>query len=268
MMDTAIEHLGEAHSDVAQVRKVIDEYAVECSILKVWGSELLSYVVDEAVQIYGGYGFVEEYPAERTYRDARINRIFEGTNEINRLIITGFLLKRAMTGQLPLMPAIKKLMDEVLSGPSMSEDVEGPLAEERKLVANAKKLGLFAAGSATQKYMQAIQDQQEVMGAIADMTIEMYAMESAVLRAQKLVESKGEQGASLAIAMTRVYLTQAMEKVEAAAKKVIAAVAEGDMLRTQLAILRRLGKHDPFNTIELRQKIAQRVIEVGKYTIA
>ena len=269
MMDAALNDVDKAAADAAkQTLKAIEEYAVECSIIKVWGSEMIDYVVDETVQIYGGYGFVEEYPAERAYRDARINRIFEGTNEINRLIITGFLLKRAMTGQLPLMPAIKKLMDEVLSGPSMSEDVEGPLAEERKLVANAKKLGLFAAGSATQKYMQAIQDQQEVMGAIADMTIEMYAMESAVLRAQKLVESKGEQGASLAIAMTRVYLTQAMEKVEAAAKKVIAAVAEGDMLRTQLAILRRLGKHDPFNTIELRQKIAQRVIEVGKYTIA
>ena len=159
---------------------------------------MVDYVVDETLQIYAGYGFVEEYPAERAYRDARINRIFEGTNEINRLIITGFLLKRAMSGQLPLMPAIKKLMDEVLSGPSMGEDLEGPLAEERKLVAQAKKLGLFAAGAATQKYMQAIQDQQEIMGAIADMTIETYAMESAVLRAQKIAETKGEAAAALA----------------------------------------------------------------------
>jgi len=220
------------------------------------------------VQIYGGYGFVEEYPAERAYRDARINRIFEGTNEINRLIITGFLLKRAMSGQLPLMPAIKKLMDEVLSGPSTGEALEGPLGEERKLVTSAKKLGLFVAGAATQKYMQAIQDQQEVMGAIADMVIETYAMESAVLRAQKIAESRGENAASLPIAMTRVYLTQAMDKIEAAAKKVIAAVADGDMLRTQLAILRRLAKHEPFNTIELRQQIAQKVIERGKYTLA
>jgi butyryl-CoA dehydrogenase len=228
---------------------------------------MIDYVVDETMQIYAGYGFVEEYPAERAYRDARINRIFEGTNEINRLIITGFLLKRAMSGQLPLMPAIKKLMDEVLSGPSMSDDIEGPLAAERKLVTQAKKLGLFAAGAATQKYMQAIQDQQEIMGAIADMTIETYAMESAVLRAQKLVEAKGEKNAALAVAMTRVYMTQAMEKIEAAAKRVIAAVAEGDMLRTQLAILRRLAKHDPFNTIELRQQIAQRTLEMGKYSL-
>src|SRR5450755_1460918 len=191
MMDVALAEVDKSAPGAAkETLKAIEEYAVECSIIKVWGSEMIDYVVDETVQVYGGYGFVEEYPAERAYRDARINRIFEGTNEINRLIITGFLLKRAMTGQLPLMPAIKKLMDEVLSGPSMSEEIEGPLAGERKLVGQAKKLALFAAGSATQKYMQAIQDQQEVMGAIADMTIEIYAMESAVLRAQKMVQQK------------------------------------------------------------------------------
>ena len=279
MMDALLSEIDSASSDAAAVakerRKAIEEYAVECSILKVWGSEMIDYVVDETVQIYAGYGFVEEYPAERAYRDARINRIFEGTNEINRLIITGFLLKRAMSGQLPLMSAIKKLMDEVLSGPSLGEEIEGPLAlsEERKLVAQAKKLGLFVSGAATQKYMQAIQDQQEVMGAIADMTIEIYAMESAVLRAQKMVEGassskQGEASAALPIAMTRVYLTQAFEKVEASAKKVIADVAEGDMLRTQLAIVRRLCKHEPFNTIALRQQIAQKTIERGKYTLA
>jgi len=269
MMDVALGEVDKSGADAMKdTRKAIEEYAVECSIIKVWGSEMVDYIVDESLQIYAGYGFVEEYPAERAYRDARINRIFEGTNEINRLIITGFLLKRAMSGQLPLMPAIKKLMDEVLSGPSMSEDLEGALAEERKLVAQAKKLGLFAAGAATQKYMQAIQDQQEVMGAIADMTIESYAMESAVLRAQKIAETKGEAAAALPIAMTRVYLSQAMEKIESAAKKVIAAVADGDMLRTQLAVLRRLAKYEPFNTIGLRQQIAQTVIERGKYTLA
>jgi alkylation response protein AidB-like acyl-CoA dehydrogenase len=269
MMDAALNEVDKSAADAAkQSLKAIEEYAVECSIIKVWGSEMIDYVVDETVQIYAGYGFVEEYPAERAYRDARINRIFEGTNEINRLIITGFLLKRAMSGQLPLMPAIKKLMDEVLSGPSAGEEIDGVLAEERKLVGQAKKLGLFAAGAATQKYMQAIQDQQEIMGAIADMTIETYAMESAVLRTQKIAESKGEAASAIPIAMTRVYLSQAFEKVESAAKKVIAAVADGDMLRTQLAILRRLAKYEPFNTIELRQHIAQRVIERGKYTLA
>jgi alkylation response protein AidB-like acyl-CoA dehydrogenase len=269
MMDVALSEVDKAGADaVKEARKAIEEYAVECSIIKVWGSEMVDYIVDESLQIYAGYGFVEEYPAERAYRDARINRIFEGTNEINRLIITGFLLKRAMSGQLPLMPAIKKLMDEVLSGPSAGEDLEGPLTDERKLVTQAKKLGLFAAGAATQKYMQAIQDQQEIMGAIADMTIETYAMESAVLRAQKIAEIKGESAAALPIAMTRVYLSQAMEKIESAAKKVIAAVADGDMLRTQLAILRRLAKYEPFNTIDLRQQIAQKMLERGKYTLA
>jgi butyryl-CoA dehydrogenase len=268
MMDVLLSEIDKASPDAAkEMRKAIEEYAVECSILKVWGSEMIDYVVDETLQIYAGYGFVEEYPAERAYRDARINRIFEGTNEINRLIITGFLLKRAMSGQLPLMPAIKKLMDEVLSGPSMGDEIEGPLAEERKQVANAKKLGLFVSGAATQKYMATIQDQQEVMGAIADMTIEIYAMESAVLRAQKLVELKGEAAAALPIAMTQVYMTQALDKIEAAARKVIADVAEGDMLRTQLAIVRRLAKHEPFNTIPLRQQIAQKTMERGKYVI-
>ena len=269
MMDALLGEIDKASPDAAkEMRKAIEEYAVECSILKVWGSEMIDYVVDETVQIYGGYGFVEEYPAERGYRDARINRIFEGTNEINRLIITGFLLKRSMSGQLPLLPAIKKLMDEVLSGPSMGEEIEGPMADERKMVANAKKLGLFAAGAATQKYMATIQDKQEVMGAIADMAIEIYAMESAVLRTQKLVEQKGEAAAALPIAMTRVYMTPALEKGESAAKKVPADGAEGDMLRTQMAIVRRLAKHEPFNSIALRQQIAQKTLEAGKYVMA
>jgi len=269
MMDVALSAVDKSGAEASlNTRKAIEEYAVECSIIKVWGSEMIDYVVDETVQIYGGYGFVEEYPAERAYRDARINRIFEGTNEINRLIITGFLLKRAMSGQLPLMPAIKKLMDEVLAGPVAGEDREGPLSEERKLVAQAKKLSLFAAGSATQKYMQALENQQEILGAIADMVIEVYAMESAVMRAQKIAERKGQSAAGLPIAMTRVYLSSAMEKVEASARKIIAAVAEGDMLRTQLAILRRLAKHEPFNTIALRQQIAEKVLERGKYSLA
>jgi alkylation response protein AidB-like acyl-CoA dehydrogenase len=267
LMDATIAQLGESHNDMAAARKVIDEYAVECSVLKVWGSEFLNYVVDEMVQIYGGYGFVEEYPAERAYRDSRINRIFEGTNEINRLVITGFLLKRAMSGHLPLMAAIKKLMDEVLSG-TREDAADGPLAEERRLVAAAKKIGLFAAGAATQKYMQAIQDQQEIMGAIANMTIETYAMESAVLRAWKLLARSGAAATTISTAMTRVYLAGAMERIESAAKMVIAAASDGDMLRTQMAILRRLCKYEPFNTVGLRQVIAQRVIEAGKYVLA
>ncbi len=269
MMDAALSEVDKSAADAAQqIRKAIEEYAVECSIIKVWGSEMIDYVVDETVQIYGGYGFVEEYPAERAYRDARINRIFEGTNEINRLIITGFLMKRAMSGQLPLLPAIKRVLDEVMSGPTMGEELEGPLAVERGIVANAKKIGLVAAGSASQKYMQALADQQEIVGAIADIIIEIYAMESCLLRARKLAARNGEAASALPVAMTQVYLASAMEKIEAAAKKVLAAVAEGDVLRTQMAILRRLAKYELFNTIELRQKIAQRVLEAGKYTMA
>src|SRR3954466_1189609 len=269
MIDAAMSEIDKNSPDVyKETAKGIEEYAVECSILKVFGSEMLDYVVDETVQIYGGYGFVEEYPAERSFRDARVNRIFEGTNEINRMIITGWLLKRAMKGDLALMPAIKKLMDEVLSGPQMSEPLEGVLAAERTVLANAKKAGLLVAGVASQKYMMAIQDQQEIMGAIADMAIEAYAMETAVLRAQKIAAAKGETAAALPIAMTRVYLAHAMERIESAARKVISAVADGDMLRTQLAILRRLAKYEPFNTVELGQQIAQKMIERGKFTLA
>jgi alkylation response protein AidB-like acyl-CoA dehydrogenase len=268
MMDVALSEIDKSAADaMTQVRKGIEEYAVECSIIKVWCSEMLDSVVDELVQIFAGYGFVEEYPAERTYRDARINRIFEGTNEINRLIITGFVLKRAMSGQLALLPAIKRVMDEVMSGPGSGDELEGPLAAERGLVANARKLSLLVAGAASQKYMTALPDQQEIMGALADMITEIYVMESCVLRTQKIAH-RGEAAARLPIAMTQVYLAHAMEKIEAAARKVIAAVAEGDMQRTQLALIRRLVKYEPFNTIALRQQIAQRVIEVGKYVIA
>ncbi len=269
MMDALLSEIDKSSPDAnKEIRKAIEEYAVECSIIKVWGSEMLDFAVDETVQIYGGYGFVEEYPAERAYRDSRVNRIFEGTNEINRLITTGWLMKKAMSGQLPLMPAIKKVLDEVMAGPSSGDGIEGPLAAERTLVANAKKIALFTAGTASQKYMTALADQQELMGAIADILIETYAIESAVLRTQKLVASKGEAGAALPIAMTQVYVSDAMEKIESAARKVIAAVAEGDMLRTQMAILRRLMKHEPYNTVALRQQIANRVIEAGKYVTA
>src|SRR6202166_4139629 len=269
MMDVALGEVDKSGTEaMKETRKAIEEYAVECSIIKVWGSEMVDYIVDETLQIYAGYGFVEEYPAERAYRDARINRIFEGTNEINRLIITGFLLKRAMGGQLALMPAIKQLMDEVLSGPSSGEEVEGVLAKEQKLVASAKKLGLFAAGAAPQKYMMQMEQQQEVMGAIADMVIEVYAMESVLLRTMKITSAQGETAAALPIAMTRVYLSQAMDKIESAARKIIADVADGDMLRTQMAILRRLAKHDPVNTIGLRQQIAEKVIERGRYGLS
>ncbi len=259
-------------NDTAAIQKAIESYAVECSISKVWASEMLDMVVDETLQIYAGYGYVEEYPAERAYRDARINRIFEGTNEINRLIITGWLMKSAMTGKLALMPAIKQLMDEVMSGPTPreDEDSDSPLAEELYLLSQAKKLTLFAAGTAAQRYMDKIADEQEVMGALADMITEVFAAESALLRAQKIAESGKETGkvsATIPVAMAKIYTAHAFDIIERSAKKVIAAVAEGDNLRTQTAILRRLSKHDPADAIALRRQVAQHVIKAGKYTL-
>ena len=269
MIDAALSEIDRNASDAyKQIGKAIEEYAVECSILKVFGSEMLNFVVDETVQIYGGYGFVEEYPAERAYRDARVNRIFEGTNEINRMIITGWLLKRAMSGQLALLPAIKKLTDEIMSGPSSSEPLEGTLAAERTLVSNAKKAGLMLAGAASQKYMMGLADQQEIIAAIADMVIEGYAMDSVVLRTQKLMDREGESRCQHALAMCQVSLANSLNKIEAAARKVVAAVAEGDMLRTQLVILRRLFKYEPYNTIALTQQIANRILEAGKYVVS
>jgi butyryl-CoA dehydrogenase len=266
MIDAATADITKGSPDESKlIRKAIEEYAVECSIIKVWCSEMLDMAVDNQVQVFGGYGFVEEYPAERAYRDARVNRIFEGTNEINRMIITGWLLKRAMSGQLPLLPAIKKLMDEVMAGPSFAEEDARKLAAQRKLVENARKIGLMVSGAASQKYMQKIADHQEVMGAIADIVIEVYAMDSVLVRTLKLVESQGE--ASLAVAFCDVFLNDAFARVEAAAKKLLADVADGDMLRTQMTILRRLAKSEPVNVIAAREKIAAHVIEAGKYAL-
>jgi alkylation response protein AidB-like acyl-CoA dehydrogenase len=272
MIDAALASLeGEYATNPREIQKKIEEYAVECSILKVWGSEMLEMVVDHTLQIHGGYGYVEEYPAERPYRDSRINRIFEGTNEINRLIITGWLMKRAASGQLPLLGAIKKLMAEVMEPPSFdsNDETEDPLAAEAALLANLKKAALFCSGSATQKYMQALQDQQEIMGDLADMTIQVYALESALLRARKLGSTPQTQKsqAATARAMVTLFAAEALAVVEKAARRVLAAVAEGDMLRTQLAILRRLLKYTPQDTIALSRMVAQRQLDAGSYKL-
>ncbi len=265
MIDAASADIDKHSPDASrQIRKAIEEYAVECSIAKVWGSEMLDAVVDHVVQIYGGYGFVEEYPAERAYRDSRVNRIFEGTNEINRMIITGWLMKSAMSGKLALMPAIKKIMDEVLEG-SMPEELEGPLAAERQQLANAKKVALIAAGTAAERFMEKLGDEQEVMGNIADAVIEIFAMESAILRTQKMIAAGGEASAQLGIAMTQAYCSGAMLKIEIAARRVIAYCVEGDDARIRTGILRRLLKHEPANLIALGRYIANRTIEAGKY---
>ena len=268
MIDAGIAALTpELANNPRETQKRIEEYAVECSILKVYGSEMLTVVADELIATMGGYGYVEEYPAERFYRDARINRIFEGTNEINRLIITGWLMKRAVAGQLPLLASIKTLMDEVMAGPSAVEEREGPLSAEHQVLAGVKKLALFAAGAASQKYMMGLPDQQEVMGALADCIMEVFALESCLLRAEKLIAAKGEGAAKQAVALTRYYAARATQTVELSARKVIAAVAEGDMLRTQMAILRRLSKHEPADTIGLGRQIARYVLAAGKYAL-
>ena len=265
MIDAALHGIDK--NDTKEIQKRIEGYAVECSIVKVWASEMYDMVADHVVQIFGGYGYVEEYPAERHYRDSRINRIFEGTNEINRLIISGWILKSAMTGKLALMPAIKTLMDEVMAGPVAKEEREGALAAEFDLLANAKKLTLFAAGAATQKYMMKIADEQEVMGALADMITEVFTMESTILRAEKIGAKGSSSTSAISVALARLYTAKAMDTIELAARKVIATVAEGDTLRTQMAILRRLAKHDPADTISLRREVAAHMVKAGKYAI-
>jgi len=250
---------------VAHSMKVLEEYAIESSIAKVYGSEMLDYVVDEAVQIFGGYGFHEEYPVCRAYRDSRINRIFEGTNEINRMLIVQMLMKRAMGGQLPLIPAAMKLADEILAGPSFEETPEGVLAEETRVVANAKKMFLQAAGGALQKFRERLSDEQELVAALANMVMEVYAMESCLLRGQKAAATKGEAASETMIDATRVFITEAMERVEHEAKRAIAAVHEGDMLTTQMAVLKRFGKRPALDTIALRRNVAAAVQAQDRY---
>jgi alkylation response protein AidB-like acyl-CoA dehydrogenase len=244
--------------------KVLEEYAIESSIAKVYGSEMLDFVVDEAVQIFGGYGFHEDYPVCRAYRDSRINRIFEGTNEINRMLIIQMLMKRAMGGQLPLLPAARKLADEILAGPSFEETPEGALAEEARVIANAKKMFLQAAGGAVQRFREKLAEEQELIGALANMVMEIYAMESCLLRAQKAA-ARGEAGSSAMIDAARVFIADAAERVDHEAKRAIAGVHEGDMLITQLAVLKRFGKRPAVDTIALRRRIAGAVQAQDRY---
>jgi butyryl-CoA dehydrogenase len=269
MIDASLAQVGEdlAHS-ARETQRRIEEYAVECSILKVYGSEMLSTVTDELVATMGGYGYVEHYPAERYYRDARINRIFEGTNEINRLIITGWLMKRALKGQLPLLGAIKKLMDEVTQPPSFDSgaDTGELLAREAEVLAAAKKLALFAAGVASQRFMAALEDQQEVMADLADMIAQVYALESALLRARKLAAAR-KAPAAVAAAMTGLLAEETMALAEQAARRVLAACGEGDLLRTQLAILRRLAKYTPADTVALNRAVARQAILLERYPV-
>src|SRR5512132_657204 len=257
--------IGDTTDPNAKMR-AIEEYSAECSIIKVALSEYCDYLADEMVQIYGGYGYSADYPAERAYRDSRINRIFEGTNEINRMLIPGRLMKSALSGRLALLPAAQALMDEILSPsmPSFDTD-ESLLATEQKLAQNAKKVALMTLGTAAQKYMMGLADQQEILMGVADIIMDAYAMESAILRTQKLAAAQGEKAAEKYIDMTRVFCNDAVERIEARAKNTLAGIAEGDELRTLLAALRRFTKLTPVNTIAARQRIADAMIAANKY---
>ena len=244
----------------------IEEYAVESSINKVACSEALDYVVDEMVQIYGGYGYSADYPAEKAYRDSRINRIYEGTNEINRMLIPGQLLKRAMKGKLGLLQAGKALQDEILN-PQMSFDEDtGLLAAETKLAKNAKKIALMVIGTAAQKYMTALQEQQEILLNAADIIMDAYQMETAILRAKKIAAKNGEDAAGRYINMAAAFCNDAIQRVEMKARNTIAAMSEGDEMRTLLTALKRFTKNNsPLNTVAARQRIANTLIEANTY---
>jgi len=239
---------------------VVEEFAAECSYIKILASEMLDYVTDEGVQIHGGYGYHQDYIVERAYRDSRINRIFEGTNEINRLLATGMLLKRAQRGQLPLVEAVMKLQAEILGGPALGSAG----TEDARLIENAKKTALFVLGVAYQKFGAGIEEQQEVIASITDIAMSAFAMESVYLRAQKLVKlRKGE----IAVDVSSVFLRESMEIVESAARNALAASSEGDGLRTNLAVLKRFTKFEPVNAIAARRRIAQRLLAAGRYLV-
>uniref|UniRef100_E6QHN8 Acyl-CoA dehydrogenase (FAD dependent) n=1 Tax=mine drainage metagenome TaxID=410659 RepID=E6QHN8_9ZZZZ len=267
MMDAALHQLSaEAATSPREIQKRIEEYAVECSILKVFGSEMLGSVADELVQTMGGYGYVEDYSAERFYRDARINRIFEGTNEINRMIITGWLMKRALSGQLPLLAAIRKLMDELMQPPAFdsSDDAGSPFAREIGILGSLRRITLVAAGAASERFMAALADQQEVMADLADCITSVFALESALLRARKLAAARSSN-AALAQDISAVFADEALATVEQAARRVLAASSEGDALNMRLAVLRRFSKSVPVDVISVSRRIAQISIDAGKY---
>ena len=249
-------------SDGRNTAKAIEEYALECSVNKVFASEALDFVVDEAVQIHGGYGFIQEYGVERMYRDSRINRIFEGTNEINRLLIPDMLLRKAMKGELAFLQAAEGLKQELMGMMPMADESES-LGAERHLLTMAKKVFLFVGGTVVQKYMQTLKDEQEILARLADIIIEVYAMESALLRAQKALD-KG-QNADNKSDMVEVYTREAFARIEGYARDVLAAMEEGDVLRTQLAVLRKLTRFQPVNAKQLKRRIAARVINAEKY---
>ena len=266
LFDVALNSLGEKADDGKEIAKAIADYAIECSINKVFATEVLDYCVDEGVQIHGGYGFMSEYEIENMYRDSRINRIFEGTNEINRLLIPDTLVKKAMKGELPLLQAAAGLQEELMS--YYPEEIEdAPLAAEKHLIEMTRKIILMVAGSALMKYQQAISKEQELLVFAADMLIELYAMDSVVKRTEKAIAANGLAQEQQKLDLTVVYVQEAFDRVEAWAKEALAAMEEGDDLRLRLSILKKLTRRTPINTVQLKRAIADRVIEADGYVV-
>jgi len=256
----------EAKKSGAENAKTIEEYAAECSITKVYGSETLDYCVDEYVQILGGYGFCAEYPAERYYRDSRINRIWEGTNEINRILVPGTMLRRALQGRLNLLPAAQAIAGELMSYSPLSVQLpDTPLALQEHMVRMSKKIALMVAGVAAQKFGQNLAREQEVLAKIAEIVIEIFAMESGLLRTQKIIAKNGEDKAKYQIEAVKVYVDEMIPQIELWAKQLVAHVEEGDMLRTQFAGIKKLARYQPMDSISLKQSIADRIIELEAY---
>jgi alkylation response protein AidB-like acyl-CoA dehydrogenase len=264
MIEAAVSSPDAGNDKTKQAMQVLEEYAIESSISKVAGSEMVDYVVDEGVQIFGGYGFHEDYPVARAYRDSRVNRIFEGTNEINRMLIIQMLMKRALGGVLPLIPAALKLGEEVLAGPSFEEAPTGPFAEEEKSLEQAKKIFLLASGTAMQKFREQLAEQQEIVASLANIVMDVYAMESTLRRAQKASAARGA-AASVMCDAARAFIYDAMDRVEKDARTALTAIAEGDTLITQLAVLRRFSKHAPLDTIAIRRRVAEAVLAQDRY---
>lgn len=265
-IDDAYEALIASGMDEAKAKlKSVELFAIECAIIKVWCSEMLDYVVDEGVQIYGGMGYSAEAPMERAYRDSRINRIFEGTNEVNRLLVVDMLLKRAMKGELDLMGPAQSVAGELMSIPDFGPEDETAFAAEKKIVANLKKAGLMIAGAAVQKLMMSLSKEQEILMNIADIIGYVYVAESVMLRAEKLQHTQPGEHADYAADMAKVYLYGAIDKVNAAGKEALNSFAEGDELNMMLVGLRRFTKAQPFNVKEARQRIAKKLIEENKY---
>ncbi|KGE14809.1 acyl-CoA dehydrogenase family protein [Sphingobacterium deserti] len=266
-IDDAYEALVASGMDEAKAKlKSVEQFAIECAIIKVWCSEMLDYVVDEGVQIYGGMGYSAEAPMERAYRDSRINRIFEGTNEVNRLLIVDMLLKRAMKGEIDLMGPATAVAGELMAIPDFAEEVQAPFAAEKKIIANLKKAGLLIAGAAVQKLMMSLSKEQEILMNIADIIGYVYIAESVLLRAEKLYHTVGAEAAELPSDIARVYLYGAIDKIHAAGKEALYSFGEGDELKMMLVGLRRFTKAEPFNVKDARQRIAKKLIDENRYT--